>query len=190
MYTQGKLFVFIIILLSVSLLNCTVTHDDVLQKQFFDLNWKFSPGIHKMASEIDYNDNNWRSIDLPHDWSTDTVLNDFIKKAGIDTLAFETGWYRKNFEIPKSWAGKRIVIEFDGISAQHEVFVNGVSIKCSENGNQNTKANIILNLNPKGNNLIAIRVIIPKESGSAWKTESGIYSHVWLVIKDTSDFKE
>lgn len=190
MCVRKKLFVLILILLSGSLTNCKVTNDDILQKQLFDLNWKFSTGIHKMAAEVDFNDNNWRSIDLPHDWNTDTVLNDFMKKTGTDSLTPETGWYRKIFEIPENWVGKKIFIEFEGISAQHEVFVNNISVKCTENGKQNIKADLTPNLNPKGINLIAIRVVILKNSGSTWKTESGISRHVWLVIKDTSDFKE
>lgn len=190
MLVKEKLFVLILILLSGSLTNCTVTQDDVIQKQLFDLNWKFSPGIQKMAAEDNFNDNNWRSIDLPHDWSTDTVLNDFTRKAGTDTLAPETGWYRKNFEIPKNWIGKKIEINFEGISRQHDIFVNGVSVKSLENRNHETKADLTPYLNPKRINLIAIRVAIQKETGSTWKTESGISRHVWLVIKNSSDLKK
>ena len=190
MFVREKIVAFILILLLGSLTNCTVTHDNNPQKHLFDLNWKFSPGIQNEAAEVDFNDNNWRSVDLPHDWSTDAVLNDFTKKAGTDTVAAETGWYRKFFEIPENWTGKRIVIDFDGISGQHEIFINGVSVKCSENGALDTKADITPYLNPKANNLIAIRVKVPKESGSVWKAESGIFRHAWLVIKDKSDFRE
>ena len=190
MSVREKIFAFVLILLSGSLTNCTVTHDNNQQKQLFDLNWKFSPGFHKMAADVDFNDNSWRSIDLPHDWSTDAVLNDTLKNEGADTVAAETGWYRKFFEIPENWTGKRIVIYFEGISAQHEVFVNGILVKSLENEILDTKADLTPYLNLKANNLIAIRVVILKESNNAYKAESGIFRHVWLVIKDKPDFRE
>jgi beta-galactosidase len=190
MYVREKLFALILIFLSGSLTNCTVTNDDIVQKQLFDLNWKFSQGIHKIGQEADFNDTNWRSIDLPHDWSTDSLLKDFTKKAETVSLATETGWYRKNFEIPEKWIGKKIIINFEGISGQHEIFINGVSIKLQEIGTCDTKADLTPNLNPKGNNLIAIRLVVPKDPGYNWKTETGIFRHVWLVIKNKSDFKE
>lgn len=190
MFVRKKILALILILLSGILTNCTVTHDNILQKQLFDLNWKFSPGIQNEAAEVDFNDNNWRSIDLPHDWSTDAALNDFTRKTETNSVTTETGWYRKHFEIPDNWKGKRIVIDFEGIGGQHEVYVNGVSVKRSEHETYKTKIDLTPALNQNGINLIAIQVSVLKESGSAWKAESGIFRHVWLVIKESSDFKE
>jgi len=190
MFSKEKLLAIVFLLIISNFIHCNVQDKDNSRMKLFDLNWKFNFGNNILASNVDFNDQNWRSIDLPHDWSTDTVLHDFIKKIGTATLAPETGWYRKNFEIPKNWIGKRIVIDFEGISGQHEIFINGVSVKHSENSNLETKTDLTPYLNPKGFNLIAIRVVIPNETRSAWKAESGIFRHVWLVIKDTSYFKE
>lgn len=190
MFVSKKILALILILLSGSFTNCKVTHDNILQKQLFDLNWKFSPGTENQAAEVDFNDKNWRSIDLPHDWSTDEALNDFINNAGNDTVVAETGWYRKYFEIPENWTGKRIAIDFEGISEKYEIFVNGVSVKHSENETCKTKFDLTCALNQNGINLVAIQVSVQKESGSAWKAESGIFRHVWLVIKESSDFKD
>ncbi len=190
MCIRDKILALILILLIGSITKCTVTHDNLQQKQLFDLNWKFSPGIQNDAAEVDFNDNNWRSIDLPHDWSTDFILNDFSKTTETNTIATETGWYRKHFEIPENWKGKRIVIDFEGIGGQHEVFVNGVSVKCSENKTPVTGVDVTTTLNQNGINLIAVQVTVQKESGSLRKAESGIFRHVWLVIKESTDFKD
>lgn len=184
MFGCKKLFSLLLLFLLGSLPFCTTIHDNIFQKQLFDLNWRFSKGDYKNAYETAFNDINWRSIDLPHNWSSDTVLTHLLKQAETDSKTTETGWYRKSFEIPENWAGKKFLIEFEGISAQHEIFVNGVSVNSSENEQLHTQADLTSNLHPKGNNLIAIRVEINNESVSAKNAESGIFSHVWLVVKD------
>ena len=184
MFVRKKIFAFIFLLLWGVLQNCTVTNNEIIHKQLCDLNWEFSPGDHTAANETGFNDFNWRSIDLPHDWNTDTVLTDSMKKTEKAGKNTETGWYRKNFEIPENWAGKKIVIEFEGINGQHEIFVNGVSVKCTLNDKQQAQADLTPILHLKGNNLIAIRVNDSKESVSVRKNERGIFGHVWLVIKD------
>ena len=34
-------------------------------------------------------------------------------------------WYRRNFEIPAAWKGKRILLHFDAIDHNATVFING-----------------------------------------------------------------
>ena len=42
-------------------------HDE--RKQLFDYSWKFFLGDAASAQSKDFNDENWRNLDLPHDWS-------------------------------------------------------------------------------------------------------------------------
>lgn len=184
MCASKKLFALIFLLLWGVLPNCTVTNNEIIHKQLFDLNWKFSQNNYKTTNEPGFIDLQWRSIDLPHDWSTDSLLSNFTKNTETETQSTETGWYRKNFEIPENWEGKQIMIDFEGIGGQFEIFVNGVSVKSSENEQQLTQADLTLNLHPKEINLIAVRIDVTKEAGLEWKAETGIFGHVWLVIKD------
>ena len=184
MFVRKNFNALIVLLLWVILPDCTVTNDDILQKQLFDLNWKFSISNHKTTLEKGFNEINWRSIDLPHDWSTDSVLINSQINTVTGNNTNISGWYSKYFEIPEDWVGKKFLIEFEGISAQHEIFVNGVSVKCSVNEKQLTQADLTPNLHPKEKNLIAVRIDIPQKSGFSWKSGTGIFSHVWLVIKD------
>ena len=184
MFVRKNIFAFILLLLWGVVSNCTVTNNDIIQKQLFDLNWKFSQNNYKTANETRFIDGEWRSIDLPHDWSTDSLLSNFINNKEPETQSSETCWYRKSFEIPENWVGKKFLIEFEGISAQHEIFVNGVSVKSSENEQQLTQADLTHNLHPKEINLIAVRIDVTKEAGLEWKAETGIFGHVWLVIKE------
>jgi len=38
-------------------------------KQLFDSNWKFFLGDPPAVSTVNFDDKNWRNLDLPHDWS-------------------------------------------------------------------------------------------------------------------------
>jgi beta-galactosidase len=184
MFVRKNFIALIILLLWGILPTCTVTNDDAIQKQLFDLNWKFSLENHKSANEIVFNDFNWIAIDLPHNWSSDPLLKELPGKTALESQSNETGWYRKNFEIPENWQGKKIGIEFEGISEQHEIFLNGTPVKCSDKGTRNIKADLTPVLNSKGNNLIAVRIRVPSEPKLTPTSETGIFSHVWLVIKE------
>ena len=73
------------------------------------------------------------------------------------------------------------------ICTQNEIFVNGISMSTKQNKTNSFQAILNPYLNFNGKNVIAIQVIIPKEPENSWLPESGIYRHVWLVIKNTSD---
>lgn len=184
MFVRKFFIAFILLLPGGFLQQCTVTSDEIIQKQLFDLNWKFSLGNYSAAKETDFNDIGWRSIDLPHDWSTDSIITESLKKAEKVGKTTETGWYRKNFEIPDNWGGKKIMIELEGIPMQHEIFVNGFAVRNSVSSKLHSKANLTPHLKPNEKNVIAIRIDVNKESDLPWKAETGIFRHVWLVIKD------
>ena len=45
------------------------------RKQLFDYKWKFFQGDTTSAKSRDFNDMNWRSLDLPHDWSIEGKIS-------------------------------------------------------------------------------------------------------------------
>jgi beta-galactosidase len=42
----------------------------------FDSDWKFFPGDTTNAYETNFNDNAWRLLDLPHDWSIEGTVSE------------------------------------------------------------------------------------------------------------------
>jgi len=40
-----------------------------LRRQLFDNDWKFHRGDIKSAHLAEFDDNNWKTLDLPHNWS-------------------------------------------------------------------------------------------------------------------------
>lgn len=189
MFGKKKLRSIIFLLMFVCFYGCNVQSDVSSRMKLFDLNWKFNFGNDISASKVDYNDQNWRIIDLPHNWKKDNELERKLNNQP-DSILWITGWYRKNFEIPKEWIDKSIQIDFEGICNQSEIFVNGKPIADSKKYKSSLHAVLNPYLNSRGKNVIAIRVAVPKQSYSSQQTETGIYKHVWLVIKEPAEFKD
>src|SRR5574338_327657 len=77
------------------------------RKVLFDEGWRFHRGDIKNASQINYNDDNWRAIDLPHDWSIEDLPGiqspfspDAINGISVGFTTGGIGWYRKAFTLP------------------------------------------------------------------------------------------
>jgi len=142
------------------------------------------------ASHADFDASKWRTLDLPHDWAIELEhVNDEANKGhgyhplGRKYPATSVGWYRRPFTLPSGSEGKRIVLDFDGIYRNSQVFVNGFYLGIHENGYSPSSYDITDFLDYKGPNAIAVRV--DATHGDGWFYEgAGIYRHVWLTITD------
>jgi beta-galactosidase len=81
---------------------------------------------------VRFDDSAWKQVELPHDWAVDLpFINDPIlvehggKPLGREYPETSVGWYRKEFVLPGSDAGRNISLEFDGIFRNATVFFNG-----------------------------------------------------------------
>jgi len=99
------------------------------RKQNFDRDWKFLLGDHQNASATGFNDGNWRTLDLPHDWSIEGKI-DSTNPSGGDGGYFPTGiaWYRKTFRLGQLLQQKKVGIYFEGVYMNAEVYINGKSL--------------------------------------------------------------
>src|SRR5215204_2972915 len=79
----------------------------------FNKEWKFKLDSVRSYSDPGTSDANWRSLNLPHDWS---IEGSFDKNnpagTGGGALPGGIGWYRKTFTLPSSQKDKTIFIEF------------------------------------------------------------------------------
>jgi len=163
----------------------TQAQDNILRKQLFDNDWKFLLGDSPAASSINFDDKSWRTLDLPHDWSIEGTL-DTNNPMGNDGGYFPAGigWYRKTFDVPESWKGKRISIYFEGVYMNSEVFINGKSLGVHPYGYTTFSYNLTPNLNFGGNNILSVKVDNSSQKNCRWYSGSGIYRHVWIVVTD------
>jgi beta-galactosidase len=164
-----------------------------------DFGWRFHLGnpwdgaqnLAKAASgygpaSVDFSDASWRRVDLPHDWAVELPFDrkadvgHGFKAIGDGFPQNSVGWYRRTFELPKSDAGRRLWLEFDGVFRDSTVFVNGWFVGRHESGYGSFRYDITDVANPGGKNVIAVRVDASQSEG--WFYEgAGIYRHVWLV---------
>jgi len=151
--------------------------------QDFDDQWKFSLGDVYAARNPEYNDEAWRVLNLPHDWSIELP---FDAKWASSTAYLPAGiaWYRKTFDVPDSFKDKIVSILFDGVYNNSDVWINGHHLGKRPSGYTSFYYELTSYLNPGKENVIAVRVDHSLYADSRWYTGSGIYRHVWLNITD------
>ncbi|MEO7049938.1 MAG: beta-galactosidase GalA [Ferruginibacter sp.] len=140
------------------------------------------------ALGLKFNDDDWRKLDLPHDWAVELPFanspNFDVQSHGykpVGGLYPETsiGWYRKQFIINKKDSGQRFQIQFDGIFRDANIWVNGFYLGNNKSGYLGVAYDITDYLNYDKENIIAVRVDATQYEG--WFYEgAGIYRHVWL----------
>ena len=155
------------------------------RKVLFDYNWKFLLGDYPAVSTDGYNDDNWRNLDLPHDWSIEGKLDpNNSTGTGGGYLPAGIGWYRKKFDAPSAWRGKRVSIYFEGVYMNSQVFINGKSLGVHPYGYTSFYYDLTPYLNSDKENIISVRVDNSQQPNCRWYSGSGIYRHVWLIVTD------
>lgn len=146
--------------------------------QLFNDNWLFMQRDDANAKNVEYNDQRWRNLDLPHDYSIEGIMSpDLASCTGY--LPGGIAWYRKHFTINDSEALHYIY--FEGIYNRSEVYLNGHLLGKRPNGYVSFMYDMTPYLNKGGDNVLAIRVDHSKYADSRWYTGSGIYRDVWII---------
>src|ERR1051326_1761581 len=135
-----------------------------------------------------FNDTNWRSLDLPHDWAVElpfaNVNNQDVMSHGykpVGGLFPETsiGWYRKHFPVDRSDSGQRFQLQFDGVFRNAGFWLNGFYLGNNLSGYTGTSFDVTDYINYGQQNVLVVRLDDTQYEG--WFYEgAGIYRHVWL----------
>ncbi len=80
----------------------------------------------------------------PENWTTYTARN-------------EVGSYRRSFEIPASWDGREVYVQFDGVDSFFYLWINGSYVGFSKNSRNAARFNITPYIR-QGENTIAVEV--------------------------------
>ena len=179
------------------LISCTDEMKQPAIKFYNDFNagWKFFNKDIPGAEKPDFNDSDWRAVDLPHDWSVEDYpvqdslhvgpfYRDQAGGADVGYLRGGTGWYRKTFSVPETELGKQVILYFDGVQTESEVFVNGRKAGEHVYGYTPFYFNITSLLDSlQTDNLVAVKVVNP-ENNSRWFAGAGIYRNVSIAYLD------
>ena len=132
-----------------------------------------------------FDDSGWQVVNLPHDWVVDLPYSEEAshshgyKCVGWKYPETSVGWYRKKIFIPEEDRDKRILVEFEGIFRDSEVFCNGIYMGHERSGYASTMYDMTEYVYFGKENLITVRADASLEEG--WFYEgAGIYRNVYL----------
>lgn len=134
---------------------------------------------------VSFDDSAWHQIDLPHDWVVDLPFapeashSHGYKCVGWRYPESSVGWYRRKLDIDAADRGRHIVLRFDGIFRDAQVWVNGFYLGREPSGYATQIYDITDYVDYEGDNFVTVRADATMEEG--WYYEgAGIYRHVWL----------
>ena len=135
----------------------------------------------EMQANPGVNEAGYKSVQLPHDWAIESpFLMDEPNETG--KLPWNGwGWYRKHFAVPADFsaAKDRYYLDFDGVMANPQVYVNGKLAGNWAYGYNSFRVDITPYLEPGKDNLVAVMASnLPLST--RWYPGAGIYRHVWL----------
>jgi len=146
----------------------------------FNREWKFLLGDHPGAQAAAFDDNQWNDIGLPHSFSTPYFA--------APQFYVGYGWYRKHFDLPPKWDGKRLFLEFEGAFQEVEIFVNGQRVGEHKGGYTGFSLDITSAVKT-GGNVVAVRLnnrwnprLAPRAGEHVFS--GGIYRDVRLVAAE------
>ena len=151
------------------------------RSELLNFDWRFRLGEQSGAERPGYDDRGWETVQLPHDAS---IYGPFVR----DTLGGDrangyrprnVGWYRKHLTVARKPAGRRFLLEFEGVYRAAEVWVNGRSMGIQLNGYLDFEYDVTDALH-EGDNLVAVRYDNRYKASSRWYTGEGINRNVWL----------
>ena len=176
---------------------------------YFSLNsgWKFN-WVGNLGErptnffETNFDDSAWTNIDVPSNWEMKGFGTPIYLGSGypfkIDpprvTSEPPTNWtafaqrdpvgsYRKTFELPRNWDGRRLFIHFDGVDSAFYIWCNGVRVGFSKDSRTPAEFDLTDFVKP-GANQIAVQVFRWSdgsylEDQDMWRM-SGIFRPVYL----------
>src|SRR5207253_1352951 len=157
-----------------------------MQQVGFDRDWRFRLGDTPGGIWQDsLDDADWRSVDLPHDWSIE-LERDSVNVSGSNGGYFPTGvgWYQKRLSIPDGWQGKKVLIEFEGVYMSAEVWLDEHFLGRHPYGYTTFRYDLTPHLDVGAEHVVRVLVDNACQPNSRWYSGSGIYRHVWLWLGD------
>jgi beta-galactosidase len=145
-----------------------------------DEDWKIMAGNSTTASDSNFNDATWTTTNVPHDFSITLYKTTNAGTADPGAL----GWYRKHVTLPTGFAGKKVLLQFDGVYHDSKIWVNGHLVGNQQYGYVSFYFDITQYLSATGDNVIAVFVDNQTVRTSRWYSGTGIFRHVWLIATD------
>ncbi|MBQ8594276.1 MAG: DUF4982 domain-containing protein [Bacteroidaceae bacterium] len=170
------------------------------QIESFNFGWRFVLGDVAGAEQPQYDDSQWRMVNVPHDFQIEQpwVAPDASERADnsdpganirsrLSSRGFKEmgiGWYRKTFTPDEAWKGRRVVIDFEGIMYVGDVYLNGQRIGGTDYGYVGFEIDVTNLLKFGEPNVLAVKADTREPNNSRWYTGGGLFRDVDVVITD------
>ena len=160
----------------------------------------------------DFDASSWKEIPVPSNWQIQGHGTPFYRNNGY---TFQKDWprvltepptnytsyierdpvgsYRREFEVPTAWEGRRVFITFDGVDSAFFIWLNGEKVGFSVNSRNAAEFDLTKYLKP-GKNLLAMEVYTYSagcyiEDQDMWRL-SGIFRNVTLWSAPTTHIRD
>ena len=156
--------------------------------------WRFKQADNLAGVEApSFDDAAWQKVSIPHTWNR--IGNAGTERAPDTNSVQGIGWYRLWFTAPETARGRRAFLQFDGVGAVAEVWLNGRYLGKHEGAFSRFRFDASDVLRPGGRNLLVVKADNSKpQPGSATANVyplagdffvfGGIYRQASLVITD------
>ena len=188
------------------LMSIAVTQAQERTVECLNFGWKFLEGTPKNAEQKDFDDSQWRIVNVPHDFqieqpwvapaanekadNTDAAANIKSRLSSRGFKEMGQGWYRLHLTPADSLKGKRLLLQFDGIMYVGDVYLNGEHIGGTDYGYVGFEIDVTGKLKPGQENVIAVMADTREPNSSRWYTGGGLFRSVRLVATDREVYFE
>ncbi|HOV83784.1 MAG TPA: glycoside hydrolase family 2 TIM barrel-domain containing protein [Paludibacteraceae bacterium] len=133
---------------------CMFCASDLIAKETipFNANWKFTKETIEGAESINFNDDLWENIQLPHTW------NNLDGQDGENNYYRGTTWYRKFFTVSSSHKEETVYLKINASNTASKVYINGQLVGSHIGGYAAFMFDITNKIIFGANNLVAIQV--------------------------------
>jgi beta-galactosidase len=187
-------------LLFIFLILTQITFSQVRTIEELDDNWKFQKGENDSAFQVVFDDSRWETVSVPHDWAIYGPFDKEIDKQNVaivqngEEVATEktgrtgalphvgTAWYRNKFTPPNFDQEKKVILVFEGVMSQPQIYLNGKRVGEWAYGYSYFYFDVSEYIK-EGENTLAVKVS-NKEFASRWYPGAGIYRNVSIIVKN------
>jgi beta-galactosidase len=148
----------------------------------FNRGWQFTTGDPAGAEALEFDDLAWSTVRLPHDWAISGPFDPDVDGYAAKLPWKGVGWYRKWFMLDAVEEGSRVYLDFDGVMAFPQVYINGELAGEWDYGYTSFRVDATPHVRYGRSNMVAVRVDTHRQ-GTRWYPGAGIYRDVQLVVR-------
>lgn len=155
------------------------------ERIYINNNWKFTEEYNKKMVNASYDDSGMLEVRLPH--TCKEMPYHYFDESEYQMLS----GYRKFFHVPNEWKNQAVLLTFEGVAHEAEVYVNGEKVVEHHCGYTAFTVDISKYLKYGQENLLTVKVdsredlnIPPFGKVIDYMTYGGIYRDVYLEVKN------